>query len=161
MLDAGHILYTQTRIDRLQEDDRSEYHLIVLDLVTQSTDTLTVPWSPESIPVAVKRMEPTYSEFLTTTFEVEPVVREIMDDTEYYPPLKALRTDQGIAFGFHFCLKSSAMALPTDSTRHRTTSLRSVYTGSIPVSMVCARSWIDPELIPGVILQRISPGASY
>ncbi len=107
MIDSEHLLYTETFTDRLEDGGRSSYQLIILDLATLLTDTLTVPWSPELIPPEVKVMKPFYSEFLDTNFEVEPVIRDILEDTRYYPPLKDLRVDQGIVFGFHYS--------PTDS----------------------------------------------
>jgi len=107
LLNADHILYTETFADRLEGDGESVYRLIVLDLATLSTDTLTVPWIPEPIPPGVKTMEPFYSEFLDTQFDVDPVIKDILDDTRFYPPLKALRTDRGVIFGFHYS--------PTDS----------------------------------------------
>jgi len=36
------------------------------------------------------------------------MIREIMQDTEFYPPLKALRSDRGVLFGFHFAPTDSA-----------------------------------------------------
>ncbi|MFC1629162.1 hypothetical protein ACFL3H_08635 [Gemmatimonadota bacterium] len=107
IIDADHLLFTHTSVDRVEDGDNSCYNLIVLDLETSATDTLMVPWLPETIPPEVKTKEPEHNEFLNITFEVEPVVREIMNDTRYYPPLKDLKTDHGLIFGFHFS--------PTDS----------------------------------------------
>ncbi|MFC1545573.1 hypothetical protein ACFL44_02665 [Gemmatimonadota bacterium] len=107
LADDDRLLYTHTSIDRVAEGTDPRYHLIVLHLNDMSTDTLAIPWTPEAIPPAVKEIKPHYSEFLDMTFEVEPVVKQILDNTEFYPPLKAFRIDEGIVFGFHYS--------PTDS----------------------------------------------
>ena len=102
LLDGERILFTETGADRVADGSRSRYRMIVLDLTTLSTDTLTVPWVPEPVPPAVKYVESVYIAMLDRSIEVHPVVREIMAETEYYPPLKAVRADRGIIFGFHF-----------------------------------------------------------
>ncbi len=107
VLDAERIVYTETHHDRTRRNGRSDYRLIVLDLTALSTDTLTVPWEPEPTPPEIRNPQPLYVEVINTTFEVAPAVREIMQNTAFYPPLKALRADRGIVFGFHFS--------PTDS----------------------------------------------
>lgn len=33
---------------------------------------------------------------------MDPIVQKIMAETEYHPPLKAVRADQGFIFGFHY-----------------------------------------------------------
>lgn len=110
LLDDGRLVYTDTHADRGEVDSGSFYQLIVLDLNTLATDTLTIPWEPEPTPPEVHSPRPTVEESTDLRIEVDPVIRKIMQDTEYYPPLKALRSDRGVIFGFHFAPTDSASA---------------------------------------------------
>jgi len=107
VIDTDHIMYSHTLIDRVEEEDSFAYHLIAVDLSDMSTDTLTVPWNPKTMPQAVKTRRPYYNKRLDRHFKADPVIQEVMDAVKVYPPLKDLRVDRGIVFGFHFA--------PTDS----------------------------------------------
>jgi hypothetical protein len=111
LLDGERILYTETRTDRDEGADRSRYHLIVLDPATMSTDTLRVPWTPEPLPPAIRNAASIYIGTLDMMYEINPVIQEIMAETEYYPPLKAVKADQGIVFAFHYSPADSVIRI--------------------------------------------------
>jgi len=108
LLDADRLVYSETHTDRRVSDSGSEYRLIVLDLNTLTTDTLHIPWEPVDTPPEVRNPQPTVIESIGLRIEVDPAVREIMQETAFYPPLKALRADRGTIFGFHFSPTDSA-----------------------------------------------------
>lgn len=99
---SDRLIYTHTFADREENDEHSSYQLIVLDLITRAADTLTVPWERVPIPSEVRNIQSIYVEQTGRTHELDPAVRDILRDTEFYPPLKALRVDQETVFGFHF-----------------------------------------------------------
>lgn len=99
---SDRLVYTETSAHREESGEHSSYQLVVLDLITRAADTLTVAWEPVPIPPEVRNIETTYVGQSNRTYELDPAVRDVLRDTEFYPPLKALRVDRGIVFGFHF-----------------------------------------------------------
>ena len=96
------LIYTETSTHRGEGDGLPTYRLVVLDLETRSADTLDVPWEPVPVPLRVRNHDSIYVEQIDRSFELDPAVRDILQETEVYPPLKALLADGGIVFAFLF-----------------------------------------------------------
>jgi hypothetical protein len=108
----GRIVYVHTCHDVRWEtgpgQENPDWRLTRVDLNDLHTDSFRIPFVPLRIPEACKRREPVYNEFLHRTFEVNPEVKEVLAATEFYPPVKALRSDGELLFAFRFCEQDSA-----------------------------------------------------
>ncbi len=108
----GRIVYVHTSHDvRWETGPEQEYptwRLTQVDLNEGRTIPFFIPFEPARIPEACRRREAVYNAFLQRTFEVNPVVKEVLAATEFYPPVKALRADGDLLFAFRFCEQDSA-----------------------------------------------------
>jgi len=108
----GRIVYVHTSHDVRWETGPGQEHpswrLTQVDLNDLRTTPYFIPFEPLRIPEACKRREPVYNAFLHTTFEIDPIVKEVLAATEFYPPVKALRADGDLLFAFRFCEQDSA-----------------------------------------------------
>lgn len=100
LLDEDRLVYTESGIDYVLDEEDPEYYLMVVSLSTTERDTLAIPLEPLKIPDACKNEESRFFEVLGERIEMDPVITQIHRQTEYYPPLKALRADNSLIFGF-------------------------------------------------------------
>jgi hypothetical protein len=109
MTGDAHIAYTQAGIDLDTERDGSTYYLNLVSLNDLSRDTIAVPFEPLKVPAECKERDEFHMEVLGEHihFELDPAVKQLQDQTENYPPLKALRSDGSLLFGFQYSERDS------------------------------------------------------
>ena len=102
LIDGDRLVYTESGIDYSIEKDSASYFLHIVSLRDLEGDTLAVPFQPLRVPAACRSREYHYFEVLGRRIDYDPLVIQMDGQVEHYPPLKALRADGALLFGFSF-----------------------------------------------------------
>jgi hypothetical protein len=100
MLVGERVVYTETYYEKSAPPDKAEYYLKVYSLQKHSEKTIIRPYTPLKIPADRKTLKPVHVESINLHIDPNPEVQEILDDTEFYPPLRTLKADGNVIFAF-------------------------------------------------------------
>jgi len=102
VLPGGRIVYTETYYDKSTDSDQPEYFLTVKSYKDLSESVISVPYILQEIPKDKKKLKPHVIESINLRIPVNRDVQAILNKTDYYPPLKIIKTDRHFIFAFLF-----------------------------------------------------------
>ncbi len=101
-------VYIETGLDCDRNADPPDYTLRFIDLQTFERDSLAVPWEPVYIPEGARLMGYGEERFDEIRIRLSDDAREILRDTDYYPPLKQIFADGPLLYGLAYCASDTA-----------------------------------------------------
>ena len=102
LLDENRIVHAHTHQGKEDKGSGSSYSLNILGLDDGSSSVIKVEYDPEVLPDSLRTLMTYHNRRIGLTIEPPPVLQALLDDVQFFPAFKALRTDGDLVFLFRF-----------------------------------------------------------
>jgi len=109
LLDNNKVVFTETYYDKEINEEGYKYILNVRSVDDETISKVKIDYQPLTIPASVKELKPYENKRINLHIPVDPTIQAILNKTEFFPPIKELKTDGSLIFVFTYNVRNEEL----------------------------------------------------